>query len=133
MTLGAIYTKAELVVADDGRPQQLPWEDWSDIDDVVPHTSAWMRATAPSGSAAYEGRVQWAGELGFGVAQLSDLLGGLRGTVASNGFYALEGAAAGQDLATQAVPSLVMRFWLWLLHRFRGAGFGSKAVENRGG
>ena len=24
-------------------------------------------ATAPSGLAAYEGRVQWAGELGFGV------------------------------------------------------------------
>ena len=61
----AIYTKAELVVADDGRPQQLPWEDWTDIDDVAPLTSAWMRATAPSGSAAYEGRVQWAGELGL--------------------------------------------------------------------
>jgi NADH-quinone oxidoreductase subunit I len=55
------------VVGDDGRPQQLPWEDWTDIDDVAPLTSAWMRATAPSGSAAYEGRVQWAGELGFGV------------------------------------------------------------------
>ena len=32
----AIYTKAELVVADDGRPRQLPWEDWTDIDDVDP-------------------------------------------------------------------------------------------------
>ena len=63
----AIYTKAELVVGDDGRPKQLPWEDWSDIDTVAPLTSAWMRATAPSGAAAYEGRVQWAGELGFGV------------------------------------------------------------------
>jgi NADH-quinone oxidoreductase subunit I len=63
----AIYTKAELVVGDDGRPKQLPWEDWTDIDDVVPHTSAWMRATSPSGAAAYEGRVQWAAELGFGV------------------------------------------------------------------
>ena len=31
----AIYTKAELVVGDDGRPQQLPWEDWSDADEVV--------------------------------------------------------------------------------------------------
>ena len=29
----AIYTKAELVVDDDGLPQQLPWEDWSDLDD----------------------------------------------------------------------------------------------------
>ncbi|HKE74521.1 MAG TPA: 4Fe-4S binding protein, partial [Acidimicrobiales bacterium] len=63
----AIYTKAELVVGDDGRPRQLPWEDWSDIDDVAPLTSAWMRATSPAGSAAQEGRVQWSGELGFGV------------------------------------------------------------------
>ena len=30
-------------------------------------TSAWMRATSPSGNAAYEGRVQWSGELGYGV------------------------------------------------------------------
>jgi NADH-quinone oxidoreductase subunit I len=65
----AIYTKAELVVDDDGLPKQLPWEDWSDIDAVAPDTSAWMRATSPSGSAAYEGRVQWSGELGFGVRQ----------------------------------------------------------------
>ena len=27
----AIYTKAELVVDDDGLPQQLPWEDWTDL------------------------------------------------------------------------------------------------------
>jgi hypothetical protein len=26
-----------------------------------------MRATAPSGAAAYEGEVQWSGELGYGV------------------------------------------------------------------
>ena len=61
----AIYTKAELVVDDDGRPQHLPWEDWREGDDV--HTSAWVRATSPSGNAAYEGRVQWSGELGYGV------------------------------------------------------------------
>jgi hypothetical protein len=30
-------------------------------------TSGWMRATSPSGSAAYEGEVQWGGELGYGV------------------------------------------------------------------
>ena len=30
-------------------------------------TSGWMRATAPSGNAAYEGEVQWEGELGYGV------------------------------------------------------------------
>ena len=61
----AIYTKAELVVDDDGRPKQLPWEDWREGDDV--HTSAWMRATAPGGAAAYEDRVMWSGELGYGV------------------------------------------------------------------
>jgi NADH-quinone oxidoreductase subunit I len=26
-----------------------------------------MRSTSPSGSSAYEGRVNWSGELGFGV------------------------------------------------------------------
>ncbi len=61
----AIYTKDELVVGDDGRPRELPWEDWRAGDDV--HTSAWMRATAPSGPADYEGRVGWSGELGYGV------------------------------------------------------------------
>ncbi|MCU1455760.1 MAG: NADH-quinone oxidoreductase, chain [Acidimicrobiales bacterium] len=68
----AIYTKDELLVGDDGRPQMLPWEDWSDLEDVVAHTSAWVRATAPSGSAAYEGRVGWSGELGFGVRPPED-------------------------------------------------------------
>ncbi len=67
----AIYTKDELVVGDDGRPQQLPWEDWSDIDDVEDNTSAWMRATAPGGAAEFEGIVAWAGELGYGVASRS--------------------------------------------------------------
>ncbi|GEM_PF-20921 len=60
----AIYTKRELVVGDDGRPQVLPWEDWRQGDDV--HTSAWVRATSPSGAAAFEGRRQWSGELGYG-------------------------------------------------------------------
>jgi NADH-quinone oxidoreductase subunit I len=63
----AIYTKAELVVDDAGLPQQLPWEDWSDIEKVAGDTSAWVRATAPSGSARYEGVVAWSGELGFGI------------------------------------------------------------------
>jgi NADH-quinone oxidoreductase subunit I len=61
----AIYTKAELLVDDAGRPQHLPWEDWRPGEDE--HTSAWVRATAPSGAARYEGRVQWSGELGYGV------------------------------------------------------------------
>jgi NADH-quinone oxidoreductase subunit I len=63
----AIYTKDELLVDDEGRPQQLPWEDWREGDDV--HTSGWMRATSPHGNAAYEGRVLWSGELGYGVRQ----------------------------------------------------------------
>jgi NADH-quinone oxidoreductase subunit I len=63
----AIYTKAELVVGDDGRPRQMPWEDWSDLVDVEDDTSAWMRATSPSGAAEFEGIVAWAGELGFGT------------------------------------------------------------------
>jgi NADH-quinone oxidoreductase subunit I len=43
----------------------MPWELWTGGEDD--HTSAWMRATSPSGSAEYEGRVGWSGELGFGV------------------------------------------------------------------
>jgi NADH-quinone oxidoreductase subunit I len=61
----AIYTRDELIVDDEGLPQHLPWEDWRDGEDL--HTSAWMRATAPSGRADYEGRVAWSGELGYGV------------------------------------------------------------------
>ena len=61
----AIYTKDELLVDDDGRARRQPWELWLGGEDD--DTSAWMRATAPSGSAAYEGRVGWSGELGFGV------------------------------------------------------------------
>ncbi|HUS62004.1 MAG TPA: NADH-quinone oxidoreductase subunit NuoI [Acidimicrobiales bacterium] len=63
----AIYTKAELVVADDGKPQRLPWEHWMEGDDL--DTSAWMRATSPGGDASFEGRVLWSGELGYGVRE----------------------------------------------------------------
>ena len=61
----AIYTKAELVVDDEGMPQKLPWEDWRPGEDLL--TSAWMRATSPSGAANFEGIVGWSGELGYGV------------------------------------------------------------------
>ena len=61
----AIYTKAELLVDDEGRPKHLPWEDWKEGDDR--NTSGWLRATSPSGQAAFEGRVMWSGELGYGV------------------------------------------------------------------
>src|SRR4051794_30377573 len=63
----AIYTKTELLVDDDGRPQKLPWEDWRPGDDDM--TSGWMRATSPSGDASFEGVVAWSGELGYGVRQ----------------------------------------------------------------
>ncbi|MDZ4826475.1 MAG: NADH-quinone oxidoreductase subunit NuoI [Actinomycetota bacterium] len=61
----AIYTKTELLVDDEGHAQRQPWELWFGPEDE--HTSEWMRATSSSGSAAYEGRVNWSGELGFGV------------------------------------------------------------------
>ncbi len=53
------------MVGDDGKPQQLPWEDWREGDDEM--TSGWMRATAPAGRADYEGEVQWSAELGYGT------------------------------------------------------------------
>jgi len=61
----AIYTKDELLVDDHGRARRQPWELWLGGEDD--DTSAWMRATASSGQAAFEGRVAWSGELGFGV------------------------------------------------------------------
>ena len=61
----AIYTKRELLVDDEGRPQRLPWEDWREGEDA--HTSGWMRATSPSGAASFEGVPQWSAELGYGV------------------------------------------------------------------
>ena len=77
----AIYTKRELLVGDDGKPQNLPWEDWREGDDL--HTSAWMRATSPSGSADFEGEVQWSGELGYGVRKAEAGQTGVRDDVAT--------------------------------------------------
>ncbi|HAP76100.1 MAG TPA: NADH-quinone oxidoreductase subunit I [Acidimicrobiaceae bacterium] len=61
----AVYTKAELVVGDDGKPKQLPWEDWRAGEDL--HTSGWMRATSASGDADFVGEVGWSTELGYGT------------------------------------------------------------------
>ena len=61
----AIYTKAELLVDDQGFPQRLPWEDWREGEAAM--TGGWMRATSPAGDASYEGVVQWTGDLGVGV------------------------------------------------------------------
>ena len=63
----AIYTKNELLVGDDGQPQHLPWEDWRAGEDAL--TSGWMRATAPSGNADFEGIPGWSSELGYGMRQ----------------------------------------------------------------
>ncbi len=61
----AIYTREELIVSDDGKPKQLPWEDWREGDEI--NTSGWMRATAPGGDPNYQDKPLWSGELGFGV------------------------------------------------------------------
>ena len=61
----AIYTKAELLVDESGKPQQMPWEDWRDGEDA--NTSGWMRATSPNGDATFSGVVAWSGERGYGV------------------------------------------------------------------
>jgi NADH-quinone oxidoreductase subunit I len=61
----AIYTKAELLVDDQGVPQRLPWEDWREGEAEM--TGGWMRATSPSGDASFEGVAQWTGDLGTGV------------------------------------------------------------------
>ena len=60
----AIYTKQELLVDDEGKPKQMPWEDWRDGEDE--HTSGWMRATSSSGDATFRGVVGWSNELGHG-------------------------------------------------------------------
>ena len=52
-------------VGDDGKPKQMPWEDWRAGEDL--NTSGWMRATAASGDADFVGEVGWSGELGYGV------------------------------------------------------------------
>jgi len=64
----AIYTRDELLVDEQGRAKRMPWELWLD-DAEDDNTSAWMRATASSGRADYEGTVGWSGELGFGVRE----------------------------------------------------------------
>ena len=61
----AVYSKAELVVGDDGKPKQLPWEDWRAGEDLL--TSGWMRATSASGDADFVGEVGWSSELGYGT------------------------------------------------------------------
>jgi NADH-quinone oxidoreductase subunit I len=63
----AIYTKDQLLVDDSGHAKRQPWELWLGGEDD--DTSAWMRATSPSGASAYEGRIVWSSELGVGYRQ----------------------------------------------------------------
>jgi NADH-quinone oxidoreductase subunit I len=60
----AIYTKDELVVDDDGLPQQLPWEDWTDLArwPATPRrgSAPRPRAEAPITWARSAGAVSWA-------------------------------------------------------------------------
>ena len=61
----AIYTKAELLVGDDGKPKQFPWEDWREG-----RTSTRAGGCAPRRrrvTPTFEGVVGWSGELGYGV------------------------------------------------------------------
>jgi len=94
----AIYTKAELLVDDEGRPRHLPWEDWRPGEDE--HTSAWMRATSPAGDADYVGRVGWSGELGYGVrAPERGQRGEAEDAARADEMAAAEAAAAGHRRA----------------------------------
>ena len=61
----AIYTKAELLVDDDGKPQQLPWEDWREGEDA--HHERLDAGHLAGGDADFVGEVGWSGELGYGV------------------------------------------------------------------
>ena len=53
----AIYTKSELLVDDEGRPQQLPWEDWRDGEELL--TSGGGEGDVTAGDADFEGVVGW--------------------------------------------------------------------------
>jgi len=55
----AIYTKKELLVNDDGSPNHMFAEDEFANFEELTEGDGWMRATAPSGRASYEGVVGW--------------------------------------------------------------------------
>ena len=62
----AIYTKNELLMdRDGGVPHMFPDDAMADHDELSV-ADGWLRATAPSGRAAYEGVVQWQGTPGPG-------------------------------------------------------------------
>ena len=60
----AIYTKDELLMNADGSvPHMFPADPLADLDELAV-ADGWVRATAPSGSAAYEGVQMWQGTPG---------------------------------------------------------------------
>ena len=63
----AIYTKTELLVQEDGTPNHpQPPSNLIDLDELK-LADGWMRATASSGRAAYEGVVAWTPSAGVGT------------------------------------------------------------------
>ena len=63
----SVYTKDELLMRPDGSvPHMFPADPFANHEGLLT-ADGWVRATAPSGDATYEGRVGWSGELGFGV------------------------------------------------------------------
>ena len=60
----AIYTKGELLMNPDGSvPHMFPGDPLADHDELLT-ADGWLRATAPGGVAAYEGRQMWQGTPG---------------------------------------------------------------------
>lgn len=63
----AIYTKTELLVAEDGTPNHMFPEDELASMHELTEADGWMRATAPQGRAAYEGLPAWTPSAGVGL------------------------------------------------------------------
>lgn len=63
----AIYTKTELLVAEDGTPNHMFPDDKLASMDELTQADGWMRATAPQGRAAYEGSPAWTPSAGVGL------------------------------------------------------------------
>ncbi len=63
----AIYTKDDLLIGPDGTPKerQEPGPLWTDVD--LRRGDGWLRATAPAGRAAYEGKEAWTPTAGIGL------------------------------------------------------------------
>jgi NADH-quinone oxidoreductase subunit I len=63
----ALYTRDELLVGEDGTPNHpQPEGPLIDLNELT-IADGWMRATAPSGRAAYEGIVGWTASAGAGL------------------------------------------------------------------